>query len=142
MIIGIDFSINSTAITINENGSYTIFSFVPNDRPKIAAFKGHVAISNIVNIVSYEKEDKHFKARWIVNAEVADKVHQALQDIHDVLKKHDLISEDELIAKVLCHDGICEIEQVHQTDENARRWLHISKQMDKNPLGVFVIIWI
>nr|MBP6926035.1 winged helix-turn-helix domain-containing protein [Candidatus Paceibacterota bacterium] len=52
-----------------------------------------------------------------------------------VLKKHDLISEDELIEKVLCHDGICEIEQVHQTNENARRWLHISKQMDKNPLG-------
>jgi hypothetical protein len=57
MIIGIDFSINSTAITINENGSHTIFSFVPNYRPKIAAFKGHVAISDIVNIVSYEKED-------------------------------------------------------------------------------------
>ncbi len=84
---------------------------------------------------SYKKEDKHFKGRWVVSEEIADKVHAALQDIHDVLKKHDLISEDELIEKVRCHNGICEIEEVHQNDENARRWLRISKKMDKNPLG-------
>ena len=54
-IIGIDFSINSTAITIvNENG-IKLFSFVPNYREELAAFKTHKAISNIVNISTYEK---------------------------------------------------------------------------------------
>lgn len=84
---------------------------------------------------SYEKENKNFKGRWVVQDEIADKVQQALQDIHGALQKHDLISEDELIEKILCHGGICELETVHQSDENARRWLKISKKMDKNPLG-------
>lgn len=84
---------------------------------------------------SYKKEDNVFKGRWIVNDEIADKVHQALADIHETLQKHELISEDELIEKILCHDGICEIEQVHRNNDNARRWLKISKRMNKNPLG-------
>lgn len=84
---------------------------------------------------SYQKEDKHFKGRWIVSDEIANKIHEALTDIHETLQKHDLISEDDLIEKILCHDGVCEIEEVHRTKDNARRWLRISRRMNHNPLG-------
>ena len=53
--IGIDFSINSTAITINENENIQMFSFVPNYRPETSPFKTHKAISDLVYVVSYEK---------------------------------------------------------------------------------------
>ena len=71
MIIGIDFSINSTAVSINDEGKYTLFSFVPNFQSGKAAFRTHDAINKIVTIVSYEKtasskdslEDQRIKLR-------------------------------------------------------------------------------
>jgi len=56
MIIGIDFSINSTAVSINEEGNLTLFSFVPNFQSGKAAFRTHDAIREIVTVVSYNKE--------------------------------------------------------------------------------------
>lgn len=55
MEIGIDFSINSTAITINDNGNIKMFSFVPNYKPESTAFKNHKALSDLIEIRSYEK---------------------------------------------------------------------------------------
>jgi hypothetical protein len=56
MKIGIDFSINSTAVTIKKNdGTLVLFSFVPNYRPELKGFQTHVAISDFVEIHSYIK---------------------------------------------------------------------------------------
>ena len=55
MKIGIDFSINSTAITIIKDRSMHLFSFVPNYRPELKGFKTHVEIADLVTIVSYTK---------------------------------------------------------------------------------------
>lgn len=81
------------------------------------------------------KEDTHFKKRWIVDGETAQRVHGALADIHTALSSEDLITENDIIDKVLCHDGICEITS-HAVDKDmAGRWLNISKSLAKNPLG-------
>jgi hypothetical protein len=53
--IGIDFSINSTAVAINKDGKLTIFSFVPNYRSELAGFKIHKALSDMISVISYEK---------------------------------------------------------------------------------------
>jgi disulfide oxidoreductase YuzD len=53
--IGIDFSINSTAVTINKNNNFTFFSFVPNYKTTLKAFSTHEKISEYVTIVSYSK---------------------------------------------------------------------------------------
>jgi hypothetical protein len=81
------------------------------------------------------KEDNHFKKRWIVDGETADRVHAALKDIHGALASEDLISENDIIDRVLCHNGICEI-TTHKVDkEMAGRWLNLSKSLARNPLG-------
>lgn len=81
------------------------------------------------------KEDAHFKKRWIVDGQTAEKVHKALLDIHSALAEEDLISEGEMIDKVMCHDGVCEI-TTHKVDkEMAARWLNLSKSLARNPLG-------
>jgi Holliday junction resolvasome RuvABC endonuclease subunit len=56
MIIGIDFSINSTAVTINDNGNLIIYSFVPNFQSGKAAFRTHDALTGIVSVISYTKD--------------------------------------------------------------------------------------
>lgn len=53
--IGIDFSINSTAVAINKDGELTIFSFVPNYRSELAGSKMHKALSDMISVISYEK---------------------------------------------------------------------------------------
>lgn len=87
------------------------------------------------NDFSEAKEDAHFKKRWVVDGHTAERVHKALLDIHTSLASEDLISENEMIDKVLCHDGVCEI-STHKVDkEMAGRWLNLSKSLAKNPLG-------
>jgi hypothetical protein len=81
------------------------------------------------------KEDAHFKKRWIVDGHTADRVHGALKDIHAALSSEDLISKSEVIDKILCHDGICEITSHVVDAEKAARWLGLSKSLAENPLG-------
>lgn len=81
------------------------------------------------------KEDAHFKKRWVVDGHTAERVHKALLDIHGALAAEDLVSENEIIEKVLCHDGICEIVSHKVDKEMASRWLNLSKSLAKNPLG-------
>lgn len=83
----------------------------------------------------HKKEDKQFKARWVVSDEVAEKVHAALQALHTDIEQNQLISEDDLVEKILCHDNICELVAEKRNDGNARRWLKLSNKLGKNPLG-------
>ena len=83
------------------------------------------------------KEDHTFKKRWIVDQHVAERVHKALVDIHAGLSEHDLISENEIVDRIMCHDGICEI-TTHKVDQNmVNRWLSLSKALAANKLGEF-----
>lgn len=60
--IGIDFSINSTALTINDNSVFTYYSFVPNYKKGIAKFKYHDLLQDFITIKSYNKiENKKTK---------------------------------------------------------------------------------
>ena len=55
MVIGIDFSINSTAVTIYKDGHFHLFSFVPNYRPQLKAFKVHEELKELITVISYTK---------------------------------------------------------------------------------------
>lgn len=81
------------------------------------------------------KEDAVYKKRWVVDPHVADRVHKALLDIHASLSENDLISEKEIIDRILCHDGVCQITS-HKVDADmVKRWLSISKTLSANKLG-------
>ena len=57
IIIGIDFSINSTAVVIKDGKDSILFSVVPNYIKGRAAFKAHDSLSEFINIISYEKTE-------------------------------------------------------------------------------------
>lgn len=81
------------------------------------------------------REDSKFKKRWVVDGSVAERVHQALEDIHKALGDNELIPEGEMIDRVLCHEGVCEITTHDVNTETAQRWLSLSKAVGRNPLG-------
>jgi hypothetical protein len=79
------------------------------------------------------KEDDHFKARWSVDAEIAEQIHKSLKNLFAGLSDDELISEGELIARFL--DEVKDLAEQYKNEEIARRWLSMSKKISKNPLG-------
>ena len=80
------------------------------------------------------KEDDSFSHRWTTNHDVANKVHQALNDLHASLSVDDLLAEEELIESFTSKLKTCFKEAAIEPDK-AKRWLSISKCISANPLG-------
>lgn len=85
-----------------------------------------------------EKEDDHFKHRWYVNDELAQKVHNALKNLYNNIKGDELLSELDMIAKFITH--VEDVAEHYKKDDIIRRWLSISKTIGKNPLGEWGLV--
>jgi hypothetical protein len=79
------------------------------------------------------REDEHFHARWSVDDEVAEKVHDSLKKLYSNLNDEDLITESEMVKKFLDH--MKDMADHYRNEEIAKRWLAMSKAVSKNPLG-------
>lgn len=80
-----------------------------------------------------EKEDVEFKHRWHIDQGLSKKVHDALKKLYENLDDESLIPESEMIQEFLVH--LKDVNQKYLTEEIAKRWLSVSKKLDKNPLG-------
>ena len=80
-----------------------------------------------------EKEDNQFKHRWIVDDEVANRVHESLKKLYENLSDKDLIPEGEMVSSFL--DYLKDISDRYKNEEVIKRWLSISKTIKRNPLG-------
>lgn len=79
------------------------------------------------------REDDHFHARWSVDDEMTEKVHDSLRKLYASLNDEDLVPETEMIKKFF--DQMKELSEQYRNEEMARRWLSMSKTVAKNPLG-------
>ena len=79
------------------------------------------------------RENDHFHARWSVDGEMTEKVHEALRKLYASLNDEDLVSETEMIKKFF--DQMGALAEQYRNEEIARRWLSMSKTVAKNPLG-------
>ncbi len=80
-----------------------------------------------------EKEDEEFRARWSVDDEISKEVHESLRKLYSSLSDDELISESDLISRFL--ENIKNVSDKYRNEEIARRWLNISKNINRNPLG-------
>ncbi|OHA79834.1 MAG: hypothetical protein A2747_03390 [Candidatus Yonathbacteria bacterium RIFCSPHIGHO2_01_FULL_44_41] len=80
-----------------------------------------------------EKEDEHFRHRWIVDDKVSMKVHDAIRELYKTLSHEDLIPESEIVASFLNH--LKDVSEEYKNEEITKRWLALSKTIAKNPLG-------
>ncbi len=80
-----------------------------------------------------EKEDDEFKHRWIVDKELAKKIHSSLRTLYSTLSDDEILLESDMVEKFLEH--IKDVSDKYKNEEIAKRWLTLSKLIDKNPLG-------
>lgn len=79
------------------------------------------------------KENSSFNHRWHIEQRVAEEVEKALKNIFSTLNEEDLISEADIIARLRAE--LTEVEEKYLHEDNLKRWLRISKEIDRNPLG-------
>jgi hypothetical protein len=95
--------------------------------------RNHIYFLLIVGDTFYkQKENPHFAHRWFTERKIADAVEAALKKVHKGLKPDDLVSEAEILSRF--KEELIDIADRHD-EEALRRWLLISKQIGRNPLG-------
>jgi hypothetical protein len=80
-----------------------------------------------------KKDDFEFKHRWYVDSALSEKVHNSIRKIYKNLSKDDLVPENEIVSTFLGH--LKDVSDKYKKDDIIRRWLALSKKIDKNPLG-------
>jgi len=96
--------------------------------------RNHVHFMLVVGeVFNKEKEDAEFKHRWHIDQSLSKKVYDALRKLYKNLDDESLVPESEIVQEFLTH--LQDVNQKYLTEEIAKRWLSVSKQLDKNPLG-------
>jgi len=78
------------------------------------------------------KENPSYSHRWFTERKTADSVEKALKNVHKGLNRDELVSEADIIARFRAE--LVDIKEDHN-EEVLKRWLQISKQIGRNPLG-------
>ncbi len=79
------------------------------------------------------KEDEDFKHRWHIDPNLSDKIHEALKKLYAKLEDDQIVPESEIISSFLEH--LKDVSDDYKKDEILTRWLSLSKNISKNPLG-------
>jgi hypothetical protein len=98
-----------------------------------AATRNHLYFVLIVGDPFYKsKENPQYAHRWYTERKTADIVEKALRNVHKGLNRDELVSEADIIARFRLE--LVDIAEEHNEDV-LKRWLSISKQIGRNPLG-------
>lgn len=80
-----------------------------------------------------EKEDLEFKHRWHVDKDLSKKIHDSIRKLYSTLSDDEILLESDMVEKFL--ENLKDVSEKYKTEEIAKRWLTLSKLIDKNPLG-------
>lgn len=95
--------------------------------------RNHLYFLLVIGSAFYKgKENPLYNQRWFTEKKIAEIVEQALKNVYSTLHRDDLISEQEILNRF--RNELLEITEKYD-DETLKRWLMISKQIGKNPLG-------
>jgi Sigma-70, region 4/HB1, ASXL, restriction endonuclease HTH domain len=107
-----------------------LLSYISKDK----ATQNHIHFFLVLSdLFKKYREDEHFNIRYGIDDMMTDKVHEALRKLYALLKDEDLVPETEMIKKFL--DQLKDVAEEYKNEEIAKRWLSISKNLAKNPLG-------
>jgi hypothetical protein len=79
------------------------------------------------------KEDDNFAARWTIDENLSDVVHEAIHSVYKGLSDKELLTENDLVNRFL--KELKNVAEQYKNEEIARRWMSVSKKIGKNPLG-------
>ncbi len=107
-----------------------LLNYISNDKN----IQNHINLFLILGeSFTRHKEDSDFKHRWTVDSDIAEKVHTSLRKLYSSLSTEDLMQEGDIISIFL--DNLKNISDKYKNEEIAKRWLSVSKKLDKNPLN-------
>lgn len=78
------------------------------------------------------KESPSYEHRWYTEKKIADAVEKALKNTHQSLNRDELVTEEEILSRF--REELIEVAERHD-EEVLKRWLLISKDIARNPLG-------
>lgn len=101
---------------------------------KDVSIQNHIHLHLVLHD-SFEKhkEDEHFKSRWSVDPATADEVHASLKKLYESLSDDELVAEPDLVDRFLA--DLKKVAADYKKEEIAKRWLGMSKAINRNPLG-------
>jgi len=79
------------------------------------------------------KEDDNFNHRWTVDSALALQVENSIKNLYKSLSLNQIISESEILDAFT--QEMKDVTTKYKNEEVLRRWLNISKKIDRNPLG-------
>ncbi len=79
------------------------------------------------------KEDDNFAARWTIDENLSEVVHEAIHSVYKNLSDKELLTENDLVNRFL--KELKNVAEQYKNEEIARRWMSVSKKIGKNPLG-------
>ncbi|MBX2866833.1 hypothetical protein KTR10_02685 [Candidatus Kaiserbacteria bacterium] len=119
--------LNSLGAVVSED---VLLEEVSDDK----AVRNHIYFLLVLGNAFYRaKENKDFCHRWHVEKKVADQVESALQTVFDSLEEDELVTEEDILVRL--QDELKDLEDSYRDESNLKRWLAISKNLDRNPLG-------
>ena len=107
----------------------TLLEEITNDE----ALRHHIYFLLVLgNPFSRSKENGNYAHRWYTEKKIAELVEKGLRNVYKSLRRDELVSEEEILSRF--RNELIEIAE--QYDEQVlKRWLLISKDIDRNPLG-------
>ena len=101
---------------------------------KDVSLRNHLYFILVVGDPFYRvKENNAFADRWCLEQKLSQTVEKSLQNVFDSLDEDELVSEDEILARL--KNALGDIEECYRDEKVLKRWLGLSKQIDCNPLG-------
>lgn len=79
------------------------------------------------------KENENFVHRWTVDLELSKQIENSIQNLYKSLSPDQIISEEEIVSAFLSE--VSELANKYKDQEVVKRWLNISKKINRNPLG-------
>lgn len=80
-----------------------------------------------------QKEDGEFKHQWHIDQKLAEKIQESLRKLYSSLSDDAIIPESDMVSTFLEH--LKDVNEDYKNEEVLKRWLSLSKKIDKNPLG-------
>lgn len=98
-----------------------------------STLRNHIYFLLVVGVPFYRsKENTAYSHRWYTEKKIAETVEKALQKLYSSLDRDELISEEEMLKRF--KDELLDIAE-KQDEVVLKRWLQISKDISRNPLG-------
>lgn len=98
-----------------------------------AALRNHIYFLLVVGSPFYRsKENPAYAHRWYTEKKVVEMVERALKSIYKAIDRDELVAEPEILNRF--RHELAELAEQHD-EEVLKRWLMISKEISRNPLG-------